>query len=453
MFTRFRVLLACSLLIGCTADTPPPNVLLVTIDTTRADHLSCYGYDKLTSPHLDRLAARGLRFDRAISQAAVTPVSHASILTGLNPYSHGLRVLHGMHENQLGEEQTTLAEVLRADGWSTAAFVSAFPVSERFGMQQGYEVFDANFEVEERDRKNLIGAGGTINTGLNQRRGDLTTDLGLEWLETASRPFHLWLHYFDVHDDKVLPPAEYLARFGGLPRESRARLLRLYDIELEYMDEQIGRVLERIEQKGELDNTIIVVVSDHGEGLGDHDWWTHGVLYQEQINVPLILAGPGIPAGKVSSTLASTTDIAPTLYQLCGIAADNRPPSDGMSLLDVAAGKSDPARLAYSDSVNLLTYGTAPDIRDVKDDMLFAVVQGRWKYIHHLGRPDESELFDLFEDPKELVNLYAERPQIVKQLRELSVGGGHVPEEQLDHSGMSPEDKERLRSLGYVGQD
>ena len=450
MSLRQRVLFGLLLLASCAPDAPRPNVLLITIDTTRADHLSCYGYEKKTTPRLDRLAEGGLRFENAISQASVTPVSHASILTGLNPYTHGLRVLHGMHETRLAAEHTTVAEVLRAGGWSTGAFVSAFPVTERFGLEQGYTTFDSDFMVQ--DSEAIIGPGGMVNTGPNQRRGDKTTDLALGWLETAPRPFHLWMHYFDVHDEHVVPPLEYLNRFGKFSMDLRTRLKKLYDVELEYMDEQIGRVLDQLEQTGEIDNTVVIVVSDHGEGLGDHDWWTHGLLYQEQINVPLILAGPGVPTA-VASSLVSTADIAPTIYELCGIDKDDRPPSDGYDLLLSAAGKVDPARSAYSDSVNLLTYGSVGQIQEKKDEMLFCAIQGRWKFTHHLTRPFESELYDLIEDPKELNNLYETRPDIVERMRELAVGGGHVPEEQLDHNNMSEADKERLRSLGYVGDE
>lgn len=435
-------------LAGCAPPEPKPNVLLITLDTTRADRLGCYGYDKDTTPRLDALAARGLLFESAISQAAVTPVSHASILTGLNPYSHGLRVLHGAYENRLADRHVTLAEILREEGWETAAFVSAFPVTEAFGLHQGYDTFDADFLVEGTDA--LRGERGEVNTGQNQRRGDETTDLALEWLEAREAPFHLWLHYFDPHDDKVIPPDEVMAKYGGLPRETRARLLRLYDIEVEFMDAQVGRVLEALDRRGELENTLIVVVSDHGEGLGDHDWWTHGVLYQEQVRVPLILAGPGIPAGRRSDALVSTTDIVPTLLALCGIEGAR---TDGEDLLVAANGRRDSRSTAYADSVNILTYNFAPGISDKKDDMLFCVVQGRWKYIHHLARPQESELYDLETDPKELRNLAADRPEVVARLRELAVGGGHVPETQLDHNGMSTEDIERLRSLGYVSDE
>ena len=436
------------LLFGCSSSAPPPNVLLITLDTTRADHLSCYGYGKRTSPRIDSVASRGLQFNLAIAQAAVTPVSHASILTGLNPYNHGLRVLHGVHETRLAEQHTTLAEVLQAAGWSTGAFVSAFPAGERFGMDQGYQTFDDDFLVEPIQE--IVSEGGIINTGDNQRRGDHTTDLALVWLETAVRPFHMWVHYFDPHDADMLPPEEVMRTHGEPPEDTRERLRLLYDIEIEYMDRQIGRIIDRLRTTEELDNTIVVIVSDHGEGLGDHSWWTHGILYQEQIRVPLILAGPGIPKGVHSDALVSTTDIASTVYELCGIDPEDRPPHDGANLLLTAQGESDPERVVYADSINLMTYGT-PVGRDVKDDMLFAVVQGRWKYIHHLTRPNESELYDLLSDRREEVNLLAALPVIRERLKELAVGHGHVPEEQLDHPGISEEDMERLRSLGYVG--
>ena len=293
---------ACTVgLLSCGPSAPPPryNVLLITLDTMRADHLGCYGYEKPTSPRLDALAQESVVFDLAIAQAAVTPVSHASILTGREPYNHGLRVMHGLVANRLEEDQTTLAEVWRQTGAPTVAFVSAFPVSTAFGLEQGFEVFDEDFP--NVDGEGLVSARGTVNTGQSQRRADATTEAATNWLRAQADeftgngdPFLMWVHYFDPHDPQMLPPKEYMQK--GLnevfrpPADTRADLLRsVYDTEVSYMDAHVGRLLDTFEELGLRENTIVVVVADHGEGLGDHGWWTHGVLYQEQIRVPLMI--------------------------------------------------------------------------------------------------------------------------------------------------------------------
>ncbi len=284
---------------------PPgaPSVLLITLDTTRADHLGCYGYSKPTSRNIDRLAAQGTLFTRAIAQASVTPVSHASIFTGLNPYTHGLRVMHGLSETRLRDSCVTLAEVLRSAGYQTAAIVSAFPASERFGLHQGFDHFDADFLKVDPNR--LVSPDGTVNTGHAQRRADETTKRALAWLKKAQDPYFLWLHYFDPHDPMVRPPDEVMARHGPImPPEANA-LRALYDIEIEYMDEQIGRVFTALKQAGTFEETVIVVVADHGEGLGDHNWWTHGILYQEQVHVPLIIRAPSPRANTSTDAIDS----------------------------------------------------------------------------------------------------------------------------------------------------
>ena len=205
--------------------TAPKHLVLITLDTTRADHLGTYGYEKPTSPNLDILAQQGVVFDMAISQAAVTPVAHASILTGLEPYHHGLRVLHGLEGNALDDSQVTLAETWAANGGESAAFVSAYPVTEAFGLHQGFDVFDAEFP--QADGAGLVTESGTVNTGLSQRRADATTDAALAWLDTRAsqdRPLFLWVHFFDPHDPFVLPPQNMLDLFPH-SKQSRAEEL------------------------------------------------------------------------------------------------------------------------------------------------------------------------------------------------------------------------------------
>jgi arylsulfatase A-like enzyme len=423
------------------------------LDTTRADHLGCYGYTKPTSAHLDHLASKGVLFTQAIAQASVTPVSHASILTGLNPYTHGLRVMHGVTENRLADSQVTLAEVLGKSGYHTAAFVSAFPVAQRFGLHQGFDKFDADFLLAPPEQ--LVSEEGLVNTGMNQRRADVTTDRALAWLAKAPSPFFLWLHYFDPHDPKLLPPEEVVSRYGPAPAGATEReVFRiLYDIEIEYMDQHIGRVLDWLQQSGSWAKTIVVVVADHGEGLGDHNWWTHGILYQEQVRVPLIIRAPSLPGARRIDHLVRTIDIMPTLLDLAGLGSDAAVPMEGHSLVPLMKGGApDPGYVAYCDSVNTLTYGFSRSIRDVKDDMLFAMVSYPWKYIYHVRRTHESELYNLDTDTGEHVNVRNTNPEVVKRLKADLMARKCIPARQVDDQwGMSPEDLERLRSLGYIG--
>ncbi len=428
-----------------------PVVVLVTLDTTRADHLGCYGSPvEGISPRLDALAAEGVRFDAAYAQAAVTPVSHASIFTGLYPYHHGLRVMHGTQQNRLDPAQVTLAEVLREVGYETGAFVSAFPVTEYFGFDQGFDEFDADFDTST----GRVGVKGVVNTGAAQRTAGETTDRALAWIEEREGPFFVWLHYFDPHDETVVPPPEDLPgfRMEGPEREWRRRL---YDLEITYMDRELGRVFDALRERGLWDDAVVVVTADHGEGLGDHDWWTHGVLYQEQVRVPLVLRAPGLPAGSSVPATVRTIDIVPTVAELAGLGAGDLPPVDGVSLVPLARGDVQGLDLsAYADSVNTMNYASVGGGVDRKNDLLFAIVlDGRWKYIHHLKFPRQSELYDLREDPKELRNVIAERPGIVQRANQALKAVPFMPYTQLELEDTPEEVLRKLRELGYAGED
>lgn len=434
----------------------PPNVVLVTMDTTRADHLGCYGDHHAQTPNLDRLARESVLFSQAIAQASVTPVSHASILTGLEPYHHGLRVLHGTRANRLADDKVTLAEVLRRAGYRTGAFVSAFPAGSRFGLAQGFNTFDEKFE--KPPGKETVSPGGIVNTGLAQRRADETTDRALAWLTDASGasgPVFLWVHYFDPHDPMVVPPARFMAQFPKASGSEEDRLRELYDIEISYMDQQLGRLLEGVRDTLGADRTLTIVTADHGQGLGDHDWWTHGILYQEQIRVPLLIRLPGdqgaaASAGKRVDSTVRSIDLVPTVLQVAGIPQKAWPdPLDGRSLVPLLQpGTTEGDRTAYADSINRLTYNSTRTIRDVKNDVLFALVRPPWKYIHHLLRRNESELYNLEKDPGETHNLYRELPDVVQSF-EIELQQRQV----MPRLGAEPDDPEvskRLESLGYV---
>ena len=427
--------------------------MLVTLDTTRADRLSCYGYDTETSPAIDLLASEGVLFTQALSQAAVTPVSHASILTGRWPYEHGLRVMHGRSENRLPDEAITLAEVLRSDGYATGAFVSAFPVTAEFGFEQGFDAFDAGFLPD--DLSDLVSAGGAVNTGSVQRRAGPTVDLALEWWRGTNGPRFLWLHLFDPHDARLPAPDRFIAPYRPLPDTEAEWLLAMYDIEIAYMDAELGRLFEELRNGPGWERTVVALTSDHGEGLGDHDWWTHGVLYQEQIRVPLILHAPGFEAGRRVDAMVRTIDLMPTVLELVALPQRSWPPMDGVSLvpLGTASGSAPTGftDFAYSDSVNRMTYHMTKTIKDEKDDLLFALVDGRWKYVHHLLEEEESELYDLMEDPGELVNLYAERPEVVERLKDELMARDFLPVRQLEETDVSEDRIRALEALGYSG--
>ena len=446
------VLLAAS---SCgSSDDNRPTVVLVTLDTTRADHLGCYGYEREgASPRIDALAEEGVLFESAISQAAVTPVSHASIFTGLNPFNHGLRVMHSVSQNTLRPECVTLAEVLRDEGYETGAFVSAFPVTEYFGFRQGFDHFDEAFDQSQ----GVVTEAGSVNTGSAQRHAGATTDRALAWMRERDEPFFLWLHYFDPHDPKVMPPPEELDGVS-FPQKPRERLRAIYAFELTYMDRQLGRVFDELERMGLWDEAVVVVTSDHGEGLGDHDWWTHGLLYQEQVRVPLVVKAPGIVRGHRVASVVRSIDILPTVGELLGLGAEDLPVMDGASLVPLLRAERDDLGLeAYSDSVAQMVYRFAPEmapgIVDDKNDMHFAVVvEGRWKFIFHLGQRANSELYDLESDPQELRNLYDERPDVVERANAMLKEFEFVPTKQLQQHDLPPDALEKLSSLGYTGE-
>lgn len=440
---------------ACSSEPPGPRppIVLITLDTTRADHLGCYGYEAYpTSPRIDELAQEGALFTQAIAQAAVTPVSHASILTGLNPFNHGVRVLHGSSQFRLGEEQVSLAEILREEGYATAAFVSALPVTEYFGFEQGFEVFDAAFAPDAAVERNV--RGGQVNTGGVQRHAGGTTKRALEWMSAQEGPFFLWLHYFDPHDDRMMPP-EAWTQGKQWSTETRARLREIYDVEIAYMDAAVGLVFERLKQLELWEEAVVVVTADHGEGLGDHDWWTHGILYQEQIRVPLIVRAPGMGEGERVDSVVRTIDIVPTLGDLLELGGGDLPSMDGVSLLPLMHGETEDLGLtAYADSVNLMVYRTTAEISDNKNDMLFAViVEGRWKYIHHLKQTQESELYDLREDPGELRNLYTERPDVAERAHAALKEFEFMPYAQLEAENVPQAVLDGLKALGYMGSD
>lgn len=427
------------------------NVLLVTLDTTRADHLGCYGYQKTTSPHFDALAEQGTRFDLAIAQSAVTPVSHASILTGLNPYQHGVRVIYAARAFQLSDTVPTLATVLRQRGWDTGAFVSSFAASEYYGLDQGFDHFDNGMEGNVKKQMTLQ-EDGHWGWGLprNQRRSDDTTDAAIDWMKNARHPFFLWVHYWDPHDAEIIPPPAIVSRFSTASSSRVRKAVELYDSEIYFVDSQFGRLMNQLRDLDQYENTIVVVVSDHGQGLGNHNWWHHRILYQEQIRVPLIVRIPEVASTRNIKDLVRTIDIFPTIIEALGISQDNM--VQGRSLMGLIQGEKEAGRIAYADQLNLYDLNAMILEKRPNDDLLYCAMDRSWKFVCRPRQPNLNELFHLETDPHEKVNLYAKNhPEALRLLGALQAFNGWVNEpfgEGGDATAL-----ERLRSLGYVGDD
>ncbi|HEX2695498.1 MAG TPA: sulfatase, partial [Acidobacteriota bacterium] len=275
------------------------NVLLITLDTTRADHLGCYGYKPAKTPNLDKLAREGVRFARVYCPAPLTLPSHASIMTGLYPVTHGVR--NNGHDLPSGIR--TLAEILKGRGYATAAFVSSFSVDSRFGLDRGFNVYDDTFRLES-----------PFKTQNMERRAEETFARFSRWLEANGKNrFFGWVHYYDPHLPYD-PPSPYKEEFDGDP----------YDGEIAYMDRYVGAVLEGLKEQGVLDKTIVVVAGDHGEGLGDKAELGHGIfLYEETLKVPLIVHSPVIfPHAQVVESQVRLIDVAPTILEILGLKSE-----------------------------------------------------------------------------------------------------------------------------------
>ncbi|MBM3318972.1 MAG: sulfatase-like hydrolase/transferase, partial [Candidatus Eisenbacteria bacterium] len=400
------------------------NVLLITLDTTRADHLGCYGYADVETPAIDGLARAGILFGDAVCTSPITLPSHATMLTGLDPPNHGARV-NG--QSVVGPEQETLAEILGAAGYETAAFISAFVLESRFGLDQGFDLYDDDIGTAQ--------SAGTGAENLNQRiAGDVTRST-LSWLERRDRgrPFFAWVHYFDPHNP-YMPPQPFLSRYRDRP----------YDGEIAYMDSEIARLLAAVDRLGYRERTLILAVGDHGEGLGEHGESTHErLIYDSVMRVPLILACPGLFRGpyRVDDVVVATTDVFPTVLELLGLQGTR--PIDGISLL---ACREQGQRAVYMESMApYLTNGWAP---------LFGLRRHTDKYIL-APRP---EYYDLRRDPRELNDLYATAPgaaaaardELVADLRARldrwpSPEGVRAATAEVDY-----ETRQRLESLGYI---
>jgi arylsulfatase A-like enzyme/Tfp pilus assembly protein PilF len=420
----FPALVTLVLLAGCRRERPAgaaaarPNVLLVTIDTLRADHLGCYGHAGAATPVLDALSARGVRFLTAIAQVPLTGPSHASILTGRTPLGHGFRDNSGY---VIPAEAKTAAEDFRQAGYRTAAFISGFPLDRRFGFDRGFDAYDDHLPKGNDPRR----------TPYVERLADATTDAALRWLDSpvpagAAASFFLWVHYYDPHAPYE-PPPPLADRFRAAP----------YDGEIAFVDAQLARLLRGLEEKGALAHTVVLLTGDHGEALGEHGEDTHGLfVYDATLRVPWIMSGPGLPAGRTATTVARSIDVLPTLLDYAGL-----PPAagvEGRSLRPAAEGREMGDAPAYAETLYPeREFGWAP---------LHAWRTAKFKLIE-APRP---ELYDLEADAAETANRAAAQPVRVEELRQKLQAMLSRPAPAAAAS-VDPETAAKLGALGYVG--
>ena len=398
----------------------PANVLLISIDTLRADHVGSYGYPAAQTPTLDALAARGLRFSHASTVTPLTLPAHASLMTGTFPAWHGVRDNGGFY---VGEDQTTLAEVLRDKGYRTGAFVGAFVLDSRWGINQGFDRYFDEFDLSRYEGKGLDSV---------QRPGSQVVDRVLPWLEEdSSRPFFAWVHLYDPHTPYDAPEP-FRSRF---PRT----MVGAYDAEIASADSQVARLLAAVEAGGRRDTTLVVVLGDHGESLGEHQEQTHGFfIYEASIHIPLIIAGPGIAVRTVTDPVR-IVDVMPTLLDRLGVKIPTT--VQGQSLLPLADGRRRDL-IALSETYYPRYHYGWSDLQAVSD--------GRYKFI----AAPEREMYDLQTDPGETNNLALSSPrradalqQVLRDLQARSTGSST----SIAPRPVDPDAEERLRALGYVG--
>ena len=389
---------------------PPMSVIVITLDTTRADRLSVYGFNNAPMPGLERLAREGVVFDRATAVAPLTLPAHCSVFTGLFPPAHGVR---DNADGALSQQQTTLAEILKARGFQTAAFVGSTVLDSDRGLAQGFDYYST-----------VPRAGSSAHSfGAAQRPADAVMNDALQWIEAHDeKSFFAWVHLYDAH------------RPYEAPEPFRSRFLDPYVAEIAFADAQIARLLTALNDRHVLERTIVVVVGDHGESLGEHGERDHGIfVYEASMQVPLIVRAPGLTARRVDAVV-SQVDVLPTLLDLLRIPAP--PGIDGVTLVPASRGSMMVERELYAESMYPSRFGWSP-LRMVRD--------ARLKYID-APRP---ELYDLDADPFERHDLASQRPNVVAGMRARLAGFAAEKPAGLPGNQPSEEAVRALASLGY----
>jgi arylsulfatase A-like enzyme len=424
----------------------PRNLILISLDTLRADHLGCYGYPEETSPHIDELARQGVLFEQASAPSPWTLPSHASMLTGLYPRSHGV---NGW-QRAIPKELYTLPEILGEHGFATGGVVNAGVIlTSKRGFDLGFE----SYEVLRPATSVPAGAARSVIVR------------AMEWLRAnKGEPFFLFVHFYDLHADyKSLPdygelfPSDYegpadgtqkqLTRYAtghieGWGEEEARHLARLYDAGVRQLDDRLGRLFEYLKSEGVWEETLIVLTSDHGEEFLDHGSVDHGrTLYEEQLHVPLVLVGPGVPRGLRVAGNVSLIDIVPSALSMLGLPVPEDLEGVDLSRAWREAGAWPVERPMFAEADRWTAMQEGDYKRSVRREHL---------KLHYLHSSGAKLLFDLSRDPDELEDIAAEHPEVVealwRELQEFMQGGG-LSGEELE---LSSEELEELQKLGYV---
>jgi arylsulfatase A-like enzyme/Flp pilus assembly protein TadD len=400
-------------------------LLIVTLDTTRADHFGYSGSEEVKTPVMDGLAEESLVFLNTTTVVPLTLPAHSSLFTGVYPFTHGVRDNMGY---ELPDESVTLAEVLKDAGWQTAGFISAYVLHSGFGIAQGFDHYSDIFEFEK---------GAVVSPGSVQRDGSDTLEESLAWLEeNHERPFFLWIHLFDPHVPYT-PPEPFASQY---PKDR-------YAAEIAYTDSLVGKITDKLDALGRADDTILTIIGDHGEGRGDHKESFHGLfIYDESIQVPCLIRAPGIAARRIDAQVR-IIDIMPTLLALMGLPAHSDSEESllaGQNLMPLITGQKTDLKLpAYAETNYPSTHFGWSDLKGLRI--------GGYKYIE----APKPELYDLNADPGEKENLVDKRPEIVKQMRatlaeiERRTGGGRNSHREKDDD--DARSQAALRALGYTG--
>jgi arylsulfatase A-like enzyme len=453
--THAAVVLTIGGLVACAPDDRhvgridgAPSVALITIDTQRADHTSAYGYDRQTTPHLDEIAGQGSLFSSAYTPTPTTGPSHASLFTSTYPAVHGVR----KNGHALPASLPTLAQVLNDAGYQTAGIVGAFPLAERFGYGRGFDFYDDDFLAAEASILLNEWEGHRLPEPAYDRRASATTSRALRWLDAAATdaPFFLWVHYYDPHEPYE-PPPRYRDLFAtpvlsGPPWLSRA--VAHYDAEIRYSDAQVGRLVRALDRTVGAAHSLVVIATDHGEGLMQHGLMAHGEnLYEELVRVVLLFRWEGhVTAGRRFSTPVGLIDVAPTLLSLLGLSGAGR----GFQGIDLSPALLDGIEPAADRPLYFQRrpYERTDAAETGPVGSMFGVRVGRWKYIEALEE-NRRELFDLSIDPQETRNLGESQPgeaaRLAIRLRRWVAAAPSFPAQPVADDVAAG-----LRALGYV---